>query len=104
MGNGFHIPSVVLFIVMLFNLPWQPTGYGLALQCVPCEGMWMNSFTQGTIWEWESAELAKLAPSAHTLFKGILDCFPCSFFPYGEVCRARDRLARVDHKQLNQFC
>ena len=93
MGNTFHVPSVVLFLAMLFHLPYAP-GPADAYQYVP--GSWSDAHASQRIWN--NDVLRGLAPptTAAAVLDDMLLLFPHGFFCPHAVLEARARAGTLD--------
>ena len=93
-GNGFHLPSVMLLIAVIFGLP-----QAVASSAIPASAWPLHHIT-GTTFDAKCGKLSSHATSPSALMADVVDMFPPDFFPAKRLHRAEQRLAAVDWRRL----
>ena len=104
-GNGFHVPSIVLLLVILFQLTEPADATAVLPHALGASSpssahsnsfSWSADFSAGTFLDSDHIASGTQHLSADKLFRDICDMFPPGFFPKQLCKRARAGLERVD--------
>ena len=97
-GNGFHIPSILLIITIMLQ-PTSATTHTHTMQ----DGDWKQKHTAGTIFQDARAQTNDTTVSSEELLDDVCSMFSPDFFPQTRLRRARKRLAQVDWPELSYW-
>ena len=94
LGNTFHVPSILLMLLLLFDLSWAIHPQQAAAETAE-DSNWAQAHLRGSLWDTNHPDVQACARNSSDTFEDILSMFPQNFFPRSRIRKSRTAFKKV---------